>query len=160
MASLFLRVPTRNFYVSASSNGAPPGVPQQGGPVILEIPLDKIRRPLLRTRSNDPQKVKELMDSIAQIGLQVPIDVLEVEGVYYGITSVELLRAICMELSQVGSFLNSILHAGHVNGLVVMGACCKLFAYTVGSTCQLPQGVLPYIVQSRNKCACFRILLD
>ncbi|KAG5516331.1 hypothetical protein RHGRI_037147 [Rhododendron griersonianum] len=110
--------------------GAPPGVPQQGGPVILEIPLDKIRRPLLRTRSNDPQKVKELMDSIAQIGLQVPIDVLEVEGVYYGfsgchrfeahqrlglptircITSVELLRAICMELSQVGSFLDSIEH--------------------------------------------------
>ncbi|KAE9461619.1 hypothetical protein C3L33_06476, partial [Rhododendron williamsianum] len=73
MASLFLRVPTSNFYVSASSNGAPPGVPQQGGPVILEIPLDKIRRPLLRTRSNDPQKVKELMDSIAQIGLQVPV---------------------------------------------------------------------------------------
>ncbi|KAE9461616.1 hypothetical protein C3L33_06475, partial [Rhododendron williamsianum] len=38
------------------------------------------------------------------------IDVLEVEGVYYGITSVELLRAICMELSQVGSFLDSIEH--------------------------------------------------
>ncbi|XP_058200318.1 sulfiredoxin, chloroplastic/mitochondrial isoform X2 [Rhododendron vialii] len=93
MASLFLRVPTRNFYVSASSNGAPPGVPQQGGPVILEIPLDKIRRPLLRTRSNDPLKVKELMDSIAQIGLQVPIDVLEVEGVYYGFSGCHRFEA-------------------------------------------------------------------
>ncbi|KAM0002812.1 putative sulfiredoxin [Helianthus debilis subsp. tardiflorus] len=38
----------------------------------------------MRTRSNDPQKVQELMDSIAQIGLQVPIDVLEVDGAYYG----------------------------------------------------------------------------
>ena len=28
------------------------------GPVILELPVDKIRRPLLRTRSNDPEKVK------------------------------------------------------------------------------------------------------
>ncbi|MCL7040539.1 hypothetical protein MKW94_016308 [Papaver nudicaule] len=54
------------------------------GPVIIEIPLNNIRRPLMRTRSNDPQKVQELMDSIQQIGLQVPIDVLEVDGVYYG----------------------------------------------------------------------------
>jgi uncharacterized ParB-like nuclease family protein len=43
------------------------------GPVILELPLDKIRRPLMRTRSNDPIKVQELMDSISQIGLQVPV---------------------------------------------------------------------------------------
>ena len=27
----------------------------------------------MRTRSNDPQKVKELMDSISEIGLQVPV---------------------------------------------------------------------------------------
>ncbi|KAK1384745.1 Sulfiredoxin [Heracleum sosnowskyi] len=74
----------RTFSVSASSNGASPSVPQTGGPVILQLPLDKIRRPLMRTRSNDQQKVKDLMDSIAQIGLQVPIDVLEVDGVYYG----------------------------------------------------------------------------
>ncbi|XP_017229077.1 sulfiredoxin, chloroplastic/mitochondrial isoform X1 [Daucus carota subsp. sativus] len=74
----------RTFSVSASSNGASPSVPQTGGPVILELPLDKIRRPLMRTRSNDQEKVKDLMDSIAQIGLQVPIDVLEVDGVYYG----------------------------------------------------------------------------
>nr|GMD94939.1 sulfiredoxin, chloroplastic/mitochondrial [Ipomoea batatas] len=38
----------------------------------------------MRTRANDPHKVHELMDSIREIGLQVPIDVLEVDGVYYG----------------------------------------------------------------------------
>lgn len=38
----------------------------------------------MRTRANDPAKVQELMDSIRVIGLQVPIDVLEVDGVYYG----------------------------------------------------------------------------
>lgn len=50
----------------------------------MELPLGKIRRPLMRTRANDPVKVKDLMDSIREIGLQVPIDVLEVDGVYYG----------------------------------------------------------------------------
>lgn len=53
--------------------GSTPGVPQSGGPVILELPLDKIRRPLMRTRTNDSQKVKDLMDSIKEIGLQVPV---------------------------------------------------------------------------------------
>jgi sulfiredoxin len=28
---------------------------------------------LMRTRANDPYKVKELMDSIEEIGLQVPV---------------------------------------------------------------------------------------
>ncbi|CAJ2650283.1 unnamed protein product [Trifolium pratense] len=76
MANFVLQVPItlRSFTVSASSNPN----------VILELPLDKIRRPLMRTRSNDPIKVQELMDSISQIGLQVPIDVLEVDGNYYG----------------------------------------------------------------------------
>ena len=46
---------------------------QGEGPVILELPVDKIQRPLLRTRSNDPEKVKELMESIREIGLQVPM---------------------------------------------------------------------------------------
>ncbi|XP_021285804.1 sulfiredoxin, chloroplastic/mitochondrial isoform X2 [Herrania umbratica] len=86
MANFVLQLPTsnlRNFSVYASSNGAPPGTgSQSGGPVILELPLDKVRRPLMRTRANDPNKVQELMDSIREIGLQ--IDVLEVEGVYYG----------------------------------------------------------------------------
>lgn len=91
MANFVLQVPARLrcFTVSASSNsnGAPPGGSGSsggGGPVILELPLDKIRRPLMRTRSNDPNKVQQLMDSISEIGLQVPIDVLEVDGVYYG----------------------------------------------------------------------------
>ncbi|OIV89324.1 hypothetical protein TanjilG_23287 [Lupinus angustifolius] len=91
MANFVLHVPVnlRCFTVSASSssNGAPPGGSGSGGgggPVIVELPLDKIRRPLLRTRTNDPNKVQQLMDSISEIGLQVPIDVLEVDGAYYG----------------------------------------------------------------------------
>ncbi|KAJ4769584.1 Sulfiredoxin [Rhynchospora pubera] len=99
MATLYLRlsspfpIPTRTFRpiaIVASSNGTSSlGVASSkprstGGPVIKEIPLDEIRRPLMRTRANDPNKVKELMDSIRVIGLQVPIDVLEVDGVYYG----------------------------------------------------------------------------
>ncbi|OMO75006.1 ParB-like nuclease [Corchorus capsularis] len=88
MANFVLQLPTsnlRNFSIHASSNGAPPGTgSQNGGPVVLELPLDKIRRPLMRTRANDPNKVQDLMDSIREIGLQVPIDVLEVDGVYYG----------------------------------------------------------------------------
>ncbi|CAA3025230.1 sulfiredoxin, chloroplastic mitochondrial [Olea europaea subsp. europaea] len=72
MANLVLKFPNnlKSFSVSASasSNGSPPGVHQSKGPVILELPLDRIRRPLMRTRANDPQK----------------IDVLEVDGEYYG----------------------------------------------------------------------------
>ncbi|KAL5731793.1 sulfiredoxin [Ranunculus cassubicifolius] len=90
MASLSLqllnnRTTFKNFSISATSNGSSSTSKKSGGgPVILEIPLDKIRRPLMRTRSNDPQKVQELMDSIRVIGLQEPIDVLEVDGEYYG----------------------------------------------------------------------------
>ncbi|KAL0534571.1 hypothetical protein IC582_028862 [Cucumis melo] len=93
MANLFiLKFPSfssslRTVSASASSNGALPlsaGSGNGSGPMILELPLEKIRRPLMRTRANDPDKVKELMDSIQEIGLQVPIDVLEVDGVYYG----------------------------------------------------------------------------
>ncbi|KAL1321242.1 sulfiredoxin, chloroplastic/mitochondrial isoform X2 [Arachis hypogaea] len=83
MANFVLQVPSiirlRSFTVSASSssNGAPPGGLGSssgggGGPVIVELPLDKIRRPLMRTRSNDASKVQQLMDSISEIGLQVP----------------------------------------------------------------------------------------
>ena len=49
---------------------------------ILDLPIEKIRRPLYR--QNDPQKVQTLMESIAAIGLQEPIEVLEVDGEYYG----------------------------------------------------------------------------
>jgi sulfiredoxin len=49
---------------------------------IEEIPIHQIRRPLFR--QNDQEKVKDLMASIAEIGLQEPIDVLEVDGQFYG----------------------------------------------------------------------------
>jgi sulfiredoxin len=46
------------------------------------IPIAQIRRPLMR--QTDPDKVTALMASIGEIGLQEPIDILEVEGQYYG----------------------------------------------------------------------------
>lgn len=49
---------------------------------IEAIPIQNIQRPLFR--QNDQEKVKDLMESIEQIGLQEPIDVLEVDGQYYG----------------------------------------------------------------------------
>lgn len=49
---------------------------------IQEIPIREINRPLYR--QNDQEKVKALMESIREIGLQEPIDVLEVDGKYYG----------------------------------------------------------------------------
>ncbi|MBW4647213.1 MAG: ParB N-terminal domain-containing protein [Kastovskya adunca ATA6-11-RM4] len=49
---------------------------------VREIPLNQIRRPL--PRANDPKKVAALMESIQEEGLREPIDVLEVEGQYYG----------------------------------------------------------------------------
>ena len=49
---------------------------------IQEVPINQIRRPLFR--QNDQEKVAVLMTSIAEIGLQEPIDVLEVAGQYYG----------------------------------------------------------------------------
>ncbi|KAM3114097.1 sulfiredoxin [Phormidesmis sp. 146-33] len=49
---------------------------------VQEIPIQAIRRPLFR--QNDQTKVAALMESIAQIGLQEPIDVLEVDGQFYG----------------------------------------------------------------------------
>ena len=49
---------------------------------IQAVPIHEIRRPLFR--QNDPDKVVALMASIQEIGLREPIDVLEVEGQYYG----------------------------------------------------------------------------
>lgn len=49
---------------------------------IEQVPINQIRRPLFR--QNDPGKVADLMQSIQQEGLREPIDVLEVEGEYYG----------------------------------------------------------------------------
>jgi len=49
---------------------------------IKNIPLSQIRRPL--PRQTDPEKVNQLMQSIAEEGLRELIDVLEVDGNYYG----------------------------------------------------------------------------
>ncbi len=58
---------------------------------IKEIPLRHIHRPL--PRENDPNKVAALMESIAQEGLHEPIDVLEVEGQYYGFSGCHRFEA-------------------------------------------------------------------
>mmetsp|Transcript_4454 Transcript_4454/g.6902 ORF Transcript_4454/g.6902 Transcript_4454/m.6902 type:complete len:187 (+) Transcript_4454:21-581(+) len=53
-------------------------------PKVRALPLNVIIRPLRRIRENDQAKVAWLMESIAQIGQQDPIDILEVEGKFYG----------------------------------------------------------------------------
>jgi len=62
---------------------------------IQDIPLQQIRRPLFRR--NDPAKVEALMVSIREIGLQEPIDILEVEGQYWGFSGCHRFEA-CMRL--------------------------------------------------------------
>jgi sulfiredoxin len=62
---------------------------------VEDIPIDQIRRPLFR--QNDTEKVKALMDSIQAVGLQEPIDVLEVEGQYYGFSGCHRFEA-CQRL--------------------------------------------------------------
>ncbi|MBD2076645.1 ParB N-terminal domain-containing protein [Phormidium sp. FACHB-592] len=61
------------------------------------IPIDKIRRPLFR--QNDQAKVSALITSIQDIGQQEPIDVLEVEGEYYGFSGCHRYEA-CSRLGQ------------------------------------------------------------
>ncbi len=58
---------------------------------VQEIPIKQIRRPLFR--QNDQSKVEALMDSISEIGLQEPIDILEVEGQYYGFSGCHRFEA-------------------------------------------------------------------
>jgi sulfiredoxin len=58
---------------------------------IEAIPIEKIRRPLYR--QNDAAKVEALMQSIQEIGLQEPIDVLEVDGEYYGFSGCHRFEA-------------------------------------------------------------------
>ncbi|KAF8056837.1 hypothetical protein HT031_006181 [Scenedesmus sp. PABB004] len=67
--------------------------PAKQDPKVQEIPLALIRRPLGRTRSNDQAKVVALMASIDAIGLQEPIDVLLVDGVYYGFSGCHRFEA-------------------------------------------------------------------
>jgi uncharacterized ParB-like nuclease family protein len=64
---------------------------------VQEISLNQIRRPL--PRENDQEKVKALMESIAAIGQQEPIDVLEVEGQYYGFSGCHRFEA-CQRLGK------------------------------------------------------------
>ncbi len=64
---------------------------------VREIPLNQIRRPLPRV--NDQEKVKALMESIAEIGQQEPIDVLEVDGQYYGFSGCHRYEA-CQRLGK------------------------------------------------------------
>lgn len=58
---------------------------------IKEIPLVQIRRPLPRV--NDPHKVAALMQSIQEEGLHEPIDILEVDGQYYGFSGCHRFEA-------------------------------------------------------------------
>ncbi|PSF37341.1 chromosome partitioning protein ParB [Aphanothece hegewaldii CCALA 016] len=58
---------------------------------VKEIPISEIRRPL--PRQTDPDKVQALMKSIATEGLHEPIDVLEVEGSYYGFSGCHRFEA-------------------------------------------------------------------
>lgn len=64
---------------------------------VRALPLNVIRRPL--PRQTDPDKVKALMISIQEMGQQVPIDVLEVEGEYYGFSGCHRYEA-CTHLGQ------------------------------------------------------------
>ncbi|MCU0518787.1 MAG: sulfiredoxin [Oscillatoria sp. Prado101] len=59
---------------------------------IEEIPLKEIRRPL--PRENDQAKVAALMQSIKEIGLLEPIDVLEVDGKFYGFSGCHRFEAV------------------------------------------------------------------
>ena len=58
---------------------------------IEDIPLRSIRRPL--PRQTDPDKVTALMASIQQEGLREPIDILEVDGQYYGFSGCHRFEA-------------------------------------------------------------------
>jgi sulfiredoxin len=73
---------------------------EQGKPQmtkVQEIPLAQIRRPLYR--ENNQAKVAALMESIREIGQQEPIDVLEVDGQYYGFSGCHRFEA-CQRLGQ------------------------------------------------------------
>ena len=64
---------------------------------VQEIPLQQIYRPLPRV--NDQTKVTALMASITEIGQIEPIDVLEVDGQYYGFSGCHRYEA-CQKLGK------------------------------------------------------------
>jgi sulfiredoxin len=51
-------------------------------------------RPLAKTRSNDAAKVQRLKESITEIGQLEPIDVLRVNGKYYGFSGCHRFEAL------------------------------------------------------------------
>ncbi|GLC33760.1 hypothetical protein PLESTB_000112600 [Pleodorina starrii] len=78
-----------NWTFDTASAGSRGGEGRQ----VMDLPVAAIRRPLGRTRGNDQAKVEALMESIKEIGLQEPIDVLEVDGVYYGFSGCHRFEA-------------------------------------------------------------------
>ncbi|MGF1458996.1 MAG: ParB N-terminal domain-containing protein [Leptolyngbyaceae cyanobacterium] len=62
---------------------------------IADVPIRQIRRPLFC--QHDPEKLAALTDSIREIGLQEPIDILEVDGEYYGFSGCHRFAA-CQRL--------------------------------------------------------------
>jgi uncharacterized ParB-like nuclease family protein len=74
----------RSVPATAASDGPPVHERRSREARVLDLPVSSIRRPLAKTRANDPAKVQWLMESISEIGLQEPIDVLEVDGAYFG----------------------------------------------------------------------------
>lgn len=60
---------------------------------VKELPISSIRRPLGGVRKNDQEKVDILKESISKIGLLEPIDVLEVDGIYYGFSGCHRFQA-------------------------------------------------------------------
>lgn len=64
---------------------------------VEDIPLSLIHRPL--QRQTDQAKVATLMESIQDIGQQEPIDVLEVDGQYYGFSGCHRFEA-CQRLGK------------------------------------------------------------
>ena len=60
-------------------------------PFVKSLPISLIRRPL--PRSNNQEKVEILKKSIQEIGLLEPIDVLEVDGQYYGFSGCHRFQA-------------------------------------------------------------------
>jgi sulfiredoxin len=69
------------------------------GAVVRDIPLRDIARPLAGTRTNDSAKVERLMESIREEGQKMPIDVLDVEGRYYGFNGCHRFEA-CQRLGR------------------------------------------------------------
>ena len=72
---------------------------------IQDIPIAQIRRPF--PRQNNQVKVRALMRSIREVGLQEPIDILEVNGKYYGFSGCHRYEA-CTKL---GSRNHSLSHS-------------------------------------------------